>query len=316
MWNNKPIFLGVSEILQSSTHHTLNLLRQELEVNLGELENKWHAASLENIFIQYRIYHDIEELDIWEDIISTIRIGVNPYIKKFTKEVTDEDITHLTEIKIKRITRFDLNKSKEQILHIEQDIKQIKNDLKNLNIYAINYFKQIKKKYGADRSRRTEIRTFESIDATKVAAINKKLYIDRKEGFFGTAMRKDEYICDCSDIDDIIVFNRNGNMKIVKVGEKVFVGKDIIHCRVFKKNDERTVYNMIYKDGKSANNMIKRFIVKGITRNKLYSLTKSPTGSKILYFTANPNGEAEVATIHLRALQRIKKLIHFYTEYW
>ena len=306
--DNKPVFLGVSEILQVCTNNTVELLRRELEVKKDELQNKWHAASLENIFINNRIYHDIEELDIWEEVISTIRFKIIPHTKNFIKEVTDEDIIRLTEIKIKRITRFDLNKSKEQISKIEEDIEKVEYNLENLSLYAIDYFKNIKKKYGDTRKRRTEIRTFESIDATKVVASNKKLYVDRVEGFIGTAMRKDEYVCNCSDIDDIIIFNKNGNMQVVKIGEKVFVGKNIIYCGVFKKNDDRTVYNMIYKDGKSVNNMIKRFIVKGVTRNKSYSLTKSSTGSKILYFTANPNGEAEIVTIHLRALQRIKKL--------
>ncbi|MEE2931747.1 MAG: DNA gyrase/topoisomerase IV subunit A [Bacteroidota bacterium] len=306
--DNRPVFLGVSEILQESTQNTINVLKRELEVNQNELEYKWHTISLENIFINNRIYHDIEELDIWEEVISTIYSKILPHTKDFIRDVTDEDIVRLTEIKIKKITRFDLNKSKEQILRLEEDIETVKYNLDNLDLYAINYFKKIKKQYGNTRKRKTEIRAFESIDATKVVAINKKLYVDRKEGFIGTSMRKDEYVCDCSDIDDIIVFNKNGNMQVVKIGDKIFVGKEIIYCGVFKKNDDRTVYNMIYKDGKSSNNMIKRFVVKGITRNKLYSLTKSPKGSKILYFTANSNGEAETVTIHLRALQRIKKL--------
>ncbi len=303
-----PKFLGVSEILQISTNRTLDLLKQELEVILNELEERWHFLSLERIFIENRIYHQIEELESWEEVISTIHKGLKPHTKNLLRAVTDEDVTRLTEIKIKRITKFDLDKAKNEILKLEDKIKQVKHNLKNLTDYAINYFKELKKKYGADLKRKTEIRTFENINAKKVVVANKKLYVNKKEGFIGTSLRKDEYVCDCSDIDDVIAFKKDGTMIVVKVDDKTFVGKDIIHCAVYKKGDERTIYNMIYKDGKSGNTMIKRFAVKGVTRNKEYFLTKSEKGSKVIHFTANPNGEAEQVAVNLRALQRLKKL--------
>ena len=306
--DDRPKFLGVSEILKQSTEHTLNLLKQELEVNLSELQEKWHFASLERIFIKNRIYHKIEELDNWKEIIATIHKELKPHTKHLLRDVTDEDVERLTEIKIKKITKFDLNKANEELLKLEAKIEEIKGYLANLTDYAIDYFKNLKTKYGKGKERKTEIKTFESIDATKVVVANKKLYINKEEGFIGTAMRKDEFVCDCSDIDDIIVFKKDGSMQVVKVGSKVFVGKGIIHCAVFKKKDERTIYNMIYKDGKSGTSMMKRFPVKSITRGKDYGLTKSEKGSKVLYFTANPNGEAETVTVHLKKLAKLKTL--------
>jgi len=306
--DDTPKFLGVSDMLQQSTNHTLNLLKQELEVNLNELQEKWHFASLERIFIENRIYHKIEELDNWKEIIETIHTELKPHTKHLLRAVTDEDVEKLTEIKIKKITKFDLNKANEELLKLEAKIEEIKGYLANLTDYAIAYFKNLKSKYGKGKERKTEIKTFESIDATKVVVANKKLYINREEGFIGTAMRKDEFICDCSDIDDIIIFKKDGSMQVVKVDSKVFVGKGIIHCAVFKKKDERTIYNMIYKDGKSGNTMMKRFPVTSITRNKDYSLTKSNKGSKVLYFTANPNGEAESVTVNLKKLAKLKTL--------
>ncbi len=306
--NDMPKFLGVSEILQISTQRTLDLLKKELEVILNDLQEKWHFASLERIFIENRIYHQIEELENWDEVISTIHKGLKPHIKNLLREVADEDVTKLTEIKIKRITKFDLDKAKNDILKLEDKIKEVKNNLANLTDYAINYFKELKKNYGKNLKRKTEIKTFENINAKKVVIANKKLYVNRSEGFVGTALRKDEYICDCSDIDDIIAFKKDGSMIVTKIDDKTFVGKNIIHCAVFKKGDSRTIYNMIYKDGKSANTMIKRFAVTGVTRNKSYSIVKSEKGSKVLYFTANPNGEAEQVSVHLRALQRLKKL--------
>ena len=306
--DNTPKFSGVSEILQQSTEHTLSLLKQELEVNLNELQEKWHFSSLERIFIENRIYHKIEELDNWKDIIAVIHNELKPHIKHLLRAVTDEDVEKLTEIKIKKITKFDLNKAKEELLKLEGRIAEIKSNLANLTDYAIDYFKGLKQKYGKGKERKTEIKTFESIDATKVVVANKKLYVNKEEGFIGTAMRKDEFVCDCSDIDDIIVFRKNGVMQVVKVDNKVFVGKDIIHCAVFKKKDERTVYNMIYSDGKSGNTMMKRFAVTSITRGKDYSLTKSEKGSKVVYFTANPNGEAETVIVHLKKLAKLKNL--------
>ena len=306
--DNTPKFSGVSEILQQSTEHTLSLLKQELEVNLNELQEKWHFSSLERIFIENRIYHKIEELDNWKDIIAVIHNELKPHIKHLLRAVTDEDVEKLTEIKIKKITKFDLNKAKEELLKLEDRIAEIKSNLANLTDYAIDYFKGLKQKYGKGKERKTEIKTFESIDATKVVVANKKLYVNKEEGFIGTAMRKDEFVCDCSDIDDIIVFRKNGVMQVVKVDNKVFVGKDIIHCAVFKKKDERTVYNMIYSDGKSGNTMMKRFAVTSITRGKDYSLTKSEKGSKVVYFTANANGEAETVIVHLKKLAKLKNL--------
>jgi len=306
--DDTPKFIGVSEMLQQSTNHTLDLLKQELEVNLNELQEKWHLSSLERIFIENRVYHKIEELDNWKEIISVIHIELKPHTKHLLRAVTDEDVEKLTEIRIKKITKFDLNKANEELLKLEAKIEEIKGYLANLTDYAVVYFKNLKKKYGARKERKTEIKTFESIDATKVVVANKKLYINKEEGFIGTAMRKDEFLCDCSDIDDIIIFRKNGVMQVVKVDSKVFVGKDIIHCAVFKKKDERTIYNMIYKDGKSGNTMMKRFPVTSITRGKDYQLAKSEKGSKVLYFTANPNGQAEMITVHLKKLAKLKTL--------
>jgi len=306
--NNQPVFDGVSEILQKSTNHTVKLLTEELEVNLRELKDKWHFSSLERIFIENRIYHAIEELETWDEIISTIHFELKPFTKNLNREVTNEDVERLTEIKIKRITKFDLDKAIKDIKQLENRIDEVEYNLNNITEYAITYFKNLKKKYGADKDRKTEIKEFESIDATKVVVANKKLYVNREEGFIGTAMRKDEYVSECSDIDDIIVFREDGSMKVVKVDSKVFVGKGIIHTSVFKKKDTRTIYNMIYVDGKSSFSMMKRFNVSSITRNKDYYLTKSEKGSKVIYFTANPNGEAETITIHLRKLQRLKIL--------
>ena len=306
--NDKPQFIGVSEMLQISTQHTLELLQKELEINLQELQEKWHFASLERIFIENRIYHQIEELEDWDMVISTIYKGLKPHISHLLREVTNEDVLRLTEIKIKRITKFDLNKSEEELLKLEEKIKEIKHSLANLVEYAINYFKELKTKYGKGRKRKTEIKTFENIVASKVVVANKRLYVNREEGFIGTTLRKDEFVSDCSDIDDIIAFKKDGTFMVSKVGSKVFMGKDIIHCAVFKKKDKRTVYNMIYKDGGKSVNYIKRFSVTGVTRNKDYSLCKTEEGSKVLYFTSNPNGEAEVVAVNLRALQKLKKL--------
>ena len=306
--NNTPIFNGVSDLLQESTEHTLSLLSSELEVNLKEFQDKWHFSSLERIFIENRIYHSIEDLDSWEIIISTIFDELKPFCKQLLRTVIREDVERLTEIKIKRITKFDLNRAINEINNLELKIKEIKYNISNLTEYAINYFKNLKKKYGSDKQRKTEIKTFESIDATKVVVANKKLYINRDEGFIGTNLKKDEFISDCSDIDDIIVIKDNGLMQVVKVDSKVFVGKGIIHAAVFKKKDSRTIYNMIYFDGKSSYSMIKRFNVVSVTRNKDYILTKSKEGSKVLYLTSNHNGEAEMITAYLRKSQRLKVL--------
>jgi topoisomerase-4 subunit A len=267
---NTPIFNGVSELLKISTDHTQDLLYQELIVTLKELENKWHFASLERIFIENRIYHSIEELTNWDEIITTILNKLKPFCNELKKEVSREDAERLTEIKIKRITRFDLEKAINDLNKLEQKILETKHNISNLTEYAIDYFKNLKKKYGNEKTRKTEIKTFESIDATKVVVANKKLYVNREEGFIGTNLKKDEYVGDCSDIDNIIIIRNSGLMQVVKIDSKVFVGKDIIHVAVFKRKDERTIYNMIYNDGNSGYTMIKRFNVSSITRNKDY----------------------------------------------
>lgn len=306
--DNKPLFIGVSDMLKRSTHQTVDLLKQELEIELGELEERWHFLSLERIFIENRIYRAIEEEETWEGVLSSIDEGLKPFVVHLKRAVTQEDIIRLTEIRIKRISRFDIDKANQQIESLEGEIEQVKYNLAHLVDFAIKYFTNLKEKYGKGRERKTELRSFDTIEATKVVLRNTKLYVNRQEGFFGTSLRKDEYVCDCSDIDDIIVFLRDGSMVISKVEEKRFVGKDIIHIDVFAKNDKRTIYNLIYRDGKSGPTYIKRFNVMSITRDKVYDLTQGNTGSQILYFSANPNGEAEVVTILLRQLSNVKKL--------
>jgi topoisomerase-4 subunit A len=306
--DNKPVFIGVSEMLRTSTDHTVDLLKQELEIQLSELEEQWHFASLERIFIENRIYRDIEEEETWEGVIAAIDKGLKPFIKHLKRAVTEEDIVRLTEIRIKKISKFDIDKAKQHIESLEDKIAEVKNHLKNLIDYAINYFKNLKTKYGKDKKRKTEIRIFEDIIATKVAMKNAKLYVNREEGFIGTSMRRDEFVTDCSDIDDVIVFREDGKMMITKLDAKTFVGKNVIHVAVFKKNDKRTVYNMIYRDGKSGPTYMKRFAVTGVTRDKEYDLTTGSKLSKVLYFSANPNGEAELVTVNLRAVGGLKKL--------
>jgi topoisomerase-4 subunit A len=306
--NDTPRFMGVSEILKESTHHTVSLLKQELEIKLHELQEQWHFASLERIFIENRIYRDIEEAETWEEVIGFIRKGLEPHVKNLIREVTEEDIVRLTEIRIKRISKFDSDKANDRILDLEGKIADVKNNLANLIPFAIDYFKSLKKKYGAGRERKTEIKVFDDIVAAKVAIANAKLYINRTEGFIGTSLRKDEFISDCSDIDDIIVIRKDGTLVVTRVAPKVFVGKDILHAAVFKRGDKRTIYNMIYVDGKTKVTYMKRFSVTSITRDKEYELASENKGSKVLYLTVNANGEAEVVTIHLRALQKLRKL--------
>lgn len=306
--DNKPLFIGVSEMLRRSTDNTVQLLKQELEIKLNEFEEQWHFASLERIFIENRIYRDIEEEETWEGVISAIDKGLEPHIKHLKRKVTEDDIVRLTEIRIKRISKFDIDKAQQKIEALEDQIAQIKHHLENLIDYAIAYFKRLKKDYGEGRERKTEIRTFDDVDATKVVIRNTKLYVNREEGFIGTSLRKNEYVCDCSDIDDIIVFTKTGKMMVTKVDTKTFIGKDIIHVAVFKKKDKRTIYNMIYRDGKKGPAYIKRFAVTSMTRDKDYDLTNGNKGSVVLYFSANPNGEAEVVTVNLRQAGSIKKL--------
>jgi len=306
--DNKPHFIGVSEMLARSTDHTLELLKKELELQLQELENQWHHSSLERIFIEKRIYRDIEEQDTWEGVLEAIKTGLELHISILKRPVIEEDLLKLTEIRIKRISKFDIDKAQQKIEALEGDIAEVKNHLAHLVDYAINYFKHLIKTYGNGRERISEIRIFDDVDAKKVVVRNQKLYVNREEGFIGTSLRKDEYLCDCADIDDIIIFTKEGKMQVVKVDSKVFVGKDIIHASVFKKNDTRTIYNMIYRDGNRGNSYIKRFAVKGVTREKVYDLTQGTAGSSVLYFTANPNGEAEVVNILLRNTGNVKKL--------
>jgi len=306
---DKPRFMGVSEILKINTDNTLNLLRRELEIRKSELEEQWHFSSLEKIFIEKRIYRDIEECETWEEIVRAISKGLNPYKNYFKREIAIEDITRLTEIRIKRISKFDSRKADEFIDGLLLEIEEVKNHLENIVDFTINYFRQIKKKYGKRWKRKTEIRNFESIEATNVVVANEKLYVNREEGFFGTGLKKDEYVCECSDIDEIIAFKRDGSFIVTKVAEKVFVGKDIVHIGVYKRNDLRTIYNVIYLDGKTGNTMWKRAPVTGITRDKEYNFIKEHKNSRILYLSRNPNGEAEVVKIYLKSKPRLRNLI-------
>ncbi len=305
--DNKPAFMGISEILEYTAHRTVDLLRRELQIQLDELREKWHAANLERIFIENRIYLDIQDQTTWEGVLEAIDKGLKPHIKHLQREVTRDDLIRLTEIKIKRISKYDLNKAKKDIEDIEAWIEETEFHLANIIDYTVNFYKQIKKKYGQGRERKTEIRSFENIEATKVVVRNVKLYVNKEEGFVGTSLRKDEYVADVSDIDDIIIFRRDGKMSVTKVSPKTFVGKDIIHVGVFKKKDDRTVYNMIYRDGKKGPYYMKRFHVQGITRDKEYDLTQGKEGSKVMYFSANPNGEAETVTVYLRPTGKSRK---------
>tara|TARA_B110000483_G_scaffold142501_1_gene170354 strand:+ start:34482 stop:37082 length:2601 start_codon:yes stop_codon:yes gene_type:complete len=306
--DNKPHFMGVTEMLKISADHTVQLLKLELDVQLLDHENQWHYASLERIFIENKIYRDIEEASTWEEVLTFINLGLKPHIGNLKRAIIEEDIVRLTEIRIKRISKFDLDKAQQKIQVLEADIAEVKNNLAHLIDYAIRYFTHLKKTYGGDKERKSEIRIFDDVDAKKVVVRNQKLYMNRQEGFIGTSLKKDEFVCDCSDIDDIIIFTQEGKMQVVKVESKVFVGKNIIHAAVFKKKDSRTIYNLVYKDGKLGASFIKRFAVTGVTRDKEYDLTQGKLQSEMLYFSANSNGEAEIITILLRNTGNIKKL--------
>jgi topoisomerase-4 subunit A len=306
--NDTPKFIGVKEMLRRSADHTVDLLKMELEIRKNELLEQLLFSSLEKIFIENRIYRDIEECETWEDVLISIDKGLDPYKKDFYREIVEEDLIRLTEIKIKRISKFNSFKADEIMRKLEEELKEVEYHLAHLIAYAIAYYEGILKKYGADKGRKTEIRNFDNIEATMVVVSNKKLYVDREEGFAGTALKKAEYVCDCSDIDDVIVFRADGTYFISKVSDKFYIGENILHIDVFKKNDERTIYNVIYRDGKNGLPMVKRFFVKGITRDKEYDLTKGTKDSKIIYFTANPNGEAEILKVYLRPKPRLKKL--------
>lgn len=306
--DDKPKFLGVAEMLKRSTESALELLKRELEIRKEELEKLWHFASLERIFIEKKIYRNIEDCETWEEVIKAIHKGLKPHTKKLLRPVTDEDVARLTEIKIKRISKFDSEKANNDIIQLEEQLKEVKHHLGNIIDYAVEYFKNLKKKYGEGRERKTEIRTFENIQATDVIIANRKLYVDAEEGFIGWGIKKeDNYVADCSEIDDIVVFLEDGTLKVVKVANKVFVGKGIIYCNVWKKADERTIYNVIYQDGAKGHAMVKRLAVTGVTRDKDYQVTRGTAGSKVLYFSANPNGEAEVVNIQLKPIPGIKK---------
>ena len=306
--DNKPCFTGVSEILTKSTDNTVKLLKNELEIRLRELEDQWHNFSLERIFIENKIYRDIEKEETWDGVLLAIRNGIKPLINNLKREVSNDDISKLTEIKIKRISRFDIDKAKEKIENLENQIKEVKVNLLNIIEYSISYFTRLKKEYSDNKNRKTEIKIFDDVDVKKVVMRNMKLYINREEGFIGTSLRRNEHVCDCSDIDDIIVFTENCKMIVTRVDSKTFVGKNIIHAAVFKKKDIRTIYNMVYRDGDKGYSYIKRFAVSGVTRDKVYSLSSSKKESLIKYFSANPNGEAEKVSINLRHNSKLKKL--------
>ncbi|MBN3036776.1 MAG: DNA gyrase/topoisomerase IV subunit A, partial [Bacteroidales bacterium] len=305
--NGKPVFTDVRTILRRSTENTLALLRQELEIRLGELQEQWHFSSLEKIFIEKRIYRKIENCETWEAVLSTIAQGLDPYRKRFSRDITEDDIIRLTEIRIKRISRYNSFKADEIIRNIEAEMEEVRNHLEHLIDYAVNYFRQILKKYGTGQERKTEIRNFDTIEASMVAAATQKLYVNRSEGFAGTSLKKDEHVCDCSDLDDLIVFRADGTFLVTRVAPKTFLGHDIIHIDLFKKNDDRTIYNLIYRDGRKGAVRAKRFAVTSVVRDKEYNVTKGAQGTRVLYFSANPNGEAEVVKINLKPRSRMKK---------
>jgi topoisomerase-4 subunit A len=306
--NHKPLFIGVSDMLKISTNRTVDLLKRELEIQLDELENKWHFSTLEKIFIREEMYIDFKLYSDRESLYKYMYDRFKPFLKSFVREINDDDLQKLTQIPMIRITRFDSDKADEAISKLESEMEQVKHHLDHIIEYTIDFFQKLKDKYGKGRERQTELRNFDTIEATKVVLRNTKLYVNREEGFIGTSLKKDEYVADCSDIDDIIVFLRDGKMVITKVDDKKFIGKDIIHIAVFDKNDKRTIYNMMYRDGKNGPTFIKRFNVSGVTRDKEYDLTQEKAGSQVLYFSANPNGEAEVVTILLRQVGSVKKL--------
>lgn len=313
--DDKPHFTDVKNILRLSADHTKELLLKELQIKLGELENDWHYSSLEKIFIEHRIYRDIEEETTWEGVLEAIDKGLTPFKKKLRREVTTDDIIRLTEIKIKRISKFDSFKADEHIKGVEDAIAEAKHNIEHLNDYAISYYEGLLKKHGKGKERKTEIRPFETIEANIVAIANTKFYVNKKEGFIGTGLKKDEFVFECSDLDNIIVFKKDGTMQVTKVADKTFVGKDIIHLDIWNKGDDRTTYNMIYVDGKTGISYAKRFHVKAITRDKDYSLTKGNPNSKVHHFTANPNGEAEVITITLSPGSKARnKVFDYYFE--
>ena len=306
--DNKPQFLGVRDILKISTDNTKDLLKKELDIQLNELENQWHSISLERIFIENRIYRDIEEKTTWDDVLSTIDSGLDPFKSKLKKDVTVDDIKKLTEIPIRKISKFDLDKVKDKLDSIEVNIEEVKNNLNHLVDYTIQYFTHLKKHYGKDRKRKTKIDEFDELDKKTISIKNYKLYVNKAEGFVGTSLKKDEFVCDCSDLDDVIVFTSDGIMKVVKVDSKLFVGRDILHVSLFNSKSKETVYNLIYRDGKNGTSYMKRFKISGVIRDKDYNLTQGKEGSEVLYFSENSKDEADVVTVYLRKRASLKKL--------
>ena len=306
--DNKPEFLGVKDILKTSTENTKDLLKKELEIQLNELESQWHTISLERIFIENRIYRDIEDKTTWDDVISTIDKGLEPFKKNLKREVSVDDIKKLTEIPIRKISKFDLNKVKEKLNTIEITIEEVKNNLNHIIDYTIQYFTHLKKHYGKERKRKTVIEEFDDLDKKKISIKNQKLYVNKEEGFIGTSLKKDEFISDCSDLDDVIVFTKQGIMKVVKVDSKVFIGKDILHVSLFNSDIKEKTYNLIYRDGKNGTSFMKRFKISGVIRDKEYNLTQGKENSEVLYFSSNTKGIADVVTIHLRKRASIKKI--------
>jgi len=320
--DKKPHFLTVNEILEISTQNTKDLLQRELEIKLGELQEKWHFSSLEKVFIENRIYRDIEECETWEAVIAAIQKGLKKYVATpsdnkgksenrlmLKRDITEEDIVRLTEIKIKRISKYNSFKADELMTKIEADIAQIEHDLAHLTEFAVAYFQRLLEKFGKGRERKTEITTFETIKRTMVIANNTKLYVNRKDGFVGQGLKKDEFVAECSDLDNIIAFRKDGKMMVTKISDKTFVGKNIIHVAVWKKNDERTTYNMIYVDAGTGKSYAKRFNIKSITRDKEYDLTKGVKGSRVHYFTCSPNGESELVKVTLSPTSTARKKI-------
>ena len=305
--NNKPHFLGVRDILKISTDNTKDLLKKELEIQLNELESQWHTISLERIFIENRIYRDIEEKTTWDEVISTIENGLEPFKNKLKREITLDDIKKLTEIPIRKISKFDLDKVKEKLANIEANIEEVKNNLNHLVEYTIQYFTHLKKYYGKEKKRKTIIDEFDDLDKKKISIKNQKLYVNREEGFVGTSMRKDELVCECSDLDDIIIFTEDGIMKVIKVDSKVFVGKNIKHISLFNSDSKNKIYNLIYRDGKNGTSFMKRFKVSGVIRDKEYDLTQGKDLSKVLYFSVNNIDEADVVTVYLRKKASLRK---------
>jgi len=313
----KPVFMGVQQLLKLSADQTRELLKRELEIKLAELQDKWHYTSLEKIFFEEKIYKELEKKHAtWEKVLTSIEEAFEPFRKQLKRAVTREDVIKLTEKPVRRIYKLDIDELNAQIKGLEADIKQVKHDLNNLVDYAVAYYENLLKKFGKGRERKTEIKLFEAIQAKQVAIANAKLYMNRAEGFIGTSLKKDEFISDVSTLDDIIVFTKRGIMKVVKVGEKVYIGKDILHAAVFNKNDERTTYNMIYMDGDSGITYAKRFNVTGVTRDREYDLTKGAEKSKVHYLSVNPNGEAEAVTIILspNSSARNKQFDYFFEE--